>query len=234
MSDIGEAFSTAFALMLRLDPEYLGIIKLSLQVSVSAVVLASMVALPVGAAVALARFPGRGLLVATLNASMGFPPVVMGLVLYVLFSRSGPLGFMGLLFTPGAMIAAQTLLVAPIVAAISRQVLEDLWTEYADLLHSLQATVPQAVATLLWDARYSLITGILAGFGRAISEVGAIIIVGGNIAYVTRTMTTAIALETSKGNLALAMGLGVFLLFLSFAASLLAQGLHFLARRYHA
>ena len=234
MSDIGTAFATAFDLMLHLDAELLGIVGLSLRVSVMAVVLASLVGLPFGAALALARFRGRGAAIAVLNSFMGLPPVVMGLVLYVLLSRSGPLGFLGLLFSPTAMIMAQMLLVLPIVAAISRQVIEDLWTEYADLLHSLCATLPQAVATLLWDARFSLITGILAGFGRAISEVGAILIVGGNIAFVTRTMTTAIALETSKGNLALAMGLGIILLGISLLASLAAQGVQYLSLRRHA
>jgi tungstate transport system permease protein len=234
MSDIAEAFGTAFALMLHLDAELLGIVGLSLRVSVLAVALASLVALPLGAALALTRMPGRGAAIAVLNAFMGLPPVVVGLVLYVLLSRAGPLGFMGLLFSPTAMILAQTLLVLPIVAAISRQVIEDLWIEYADLLRSLCATLPQAVATLLWDARFSLITGVLAGFGRAISEVGAILIVGGNIAYVTRTMTTAIALETSKGNLALAMGLGLILLGISLLASLAAQGVQHLALRRHA
>jgi tungstate transport system permease protein len=234
MSDIAEAFGTAFALMLHLDAELLGIVGLSLRVSLLAVALASLVALPLGAALALTRMPGRGAAIAVLNAFMGLPPVVVGLVLYVLLSRSGPLGFLGLLFSPSAMILAQTLLVLPIVAAISRQVIEDLWIEYADLLRSLCATLPQAVATLLWDARFSLITGVLAGFGRAISEVGAILIVGGNIAYVTRTMTTAIALETSKGNLALAMGLGLILLGISLLASLAAQGVQHLALRRHA
>jgi len=234
MSDIGDAFSAAFTLMLRMDRELLGIVALSLRVSVLAVALAALVALPLGAVLALARFPGRGGLIAVLNAFMGLPPVVVGLVLYVLLSRSGPWGFLGLLFSPTAMILAQMVLVIPIVAAISRQVLEDLWSEYAELLRSLCATVTQSVATLLWDARYSLITGILAGFGRAISEVGAILIVGGNIAYVTRTMTTAIALETSKGNLALAMGLGIILLGISLLASLAAQGVRYLGLRRYA
>ena len=234
MSDIGDAFSAAFTLMLRMDRELLGIVALSLRVSVLAVALAALVALPLGAVLALARFPGRGGLIAVLNAFMGLPPVVVGLMLYVLLSRSGPLGFLGLLFSPTAMILAQMVLVIPIVAAISRQVLEDLWSEYAELLRSLCATVTQSVATLLWDARYSLITGILAGFGRAISEVGAILIVGGNIAYVTRTMTTAIALETSKGNLALAMGLGIILLGISLLASLAAQGVRYLGLRRYA
>ncbi|MFI5400175.1 MAG: ABC transporter permease [SAR324 cluster bacterium] len=234
MSDIGAAFSAAFNLMLSMDRNLLGIVGLSLRVSLLAVALASLVALPLGAALALARFPGRMALIAVLNAFMGLPPVVVGLVLYVLLSRSGPLGFLGLLFSPTAMILAQMFLVIPIVAAISRQVIEDLWSEYAELLRSLCATLTQSVATLLWDARFSLITGILAGFGRAISEVGAILIVGGNIAYVTRTMTTAIALETSKGNLALAMGLGIILLGISLLASLAAQGVRYLGLRRYA
>jgi tungstate transport system permease protein len=234
MSDIGEAFNAAFALMLRLDRDLLSIVGLSLRVSLLAVALASLAALPLGAALALTRFRGRTAVIAVLNAFMGLPPVVVGLVLYVLLSRSGPLGFLGLLFSPTAMILAQMVLATPIVAAISRQVIEDLWTEYAELLRSLCATLPQSIATLLWDARFSLITGILAGFGRAISEVGAILIVGGNIAHVTRTMTTTIALETSKGNLALAMGLGIILLGVSLLASFAAQGVQYLALRRHA
>ena len=234
MSEFAEAFAAAFGLLLTLDRDLIGIIALSLRVSLTAVALACVVGLPLGAALALVRFPGRGAVIAVLNALMGLPPVVVGLVLYLFLSRAGPLGFLGLLFSPTAMILAQMVLVIPIVGAIARQVIEDLWVEYAELLRSLCATLPQSAMTLLWDARFSLLTGVLAGFGRAISEVGAILIVGGNIAYVTRTMTTAIALETSKGNLALALGLGIFLLGLSLLVSLAAQGIQQLAQRRYA
>lgn len=232
--EFADAFTTAFALMAGFDRELLEIVGLSLRISFTAVALASLVGLPLGAAIALIRFRGRGAVIAVLNALMGLPPVVVGLILYLALSRSGPLGALGLLFSPMAMILAQMVLVIPIVAAIARQVIQDLWAEYADLLRSLRATLPQAVATLLWDARFSLVTGVLAGFGRAISEVGAILIVGGNIDHVTRTMTTAIALETSKGNLALAMGLGMILLGLSLLVSLTAQGIQHLAQRRYA
>jgi len=177
--------------------------------------LATLVALPLGGALALYRFPGRKALVVLLNALMGLPPVVVGLVVYLLLSRSGPLGGLGLLFTPSAMIIAQFVLVTPIVAALTRQVIEDLWTEYSEQLRSLGAGPGRAVLTLIWDGRYSLLTAVMAGFGRVSAEVGAVLIVGGNIAHVTRVMTTAIALETSKGDLPLALGLGLLLIGLS-------------------
>ncbi len=208
------AFDAAFELIWNLDPELLGIVALSLQVSLTAVVLASAIALPVGAAVALWSFPGRGLVVVAMNALMGLPPVVVGLVVYLLLSRAGPLGSLGLLFTPGAMVIAQAVLVLPIVAALSRQVIDELWAEYREQLRSLGVSRLRAIPTLLWDARFSLVTVVLAGFGRAAAEVGAVLIVGGNIAGVTRVMTTAIALETQKGNLALALGLGIIVLLL--------------------
>lgn len=197
-----------------MDPELIRIVVLSLQVSLSAAVLASAVALPLGAAVALWSFPGRGVVVVAMNALMGLPPVVVGLMVYLLLSRAGPLGSLGLLFTPGAMVLAQLVLVVPIVAALSRQVIEELWSEYREQLRSLGVSRPRAIPTLLWDARFSLLTVVLAGFGRAAAEVGAVIIVGGNIEGVTRVMTTAIALETQKGNLPLALGLGLILLLL--------------------
>ncbi len=234
MIDFADAFGTAFRMMFRLDPELIEIVALSLRVSVAAVLLATVVGLPLGAGLALARFPGRGAAIALLNALMGLPPVVMGLVLYLILSRAGPLGALDLLFSPTAMMLAQMLLVIPIVGALARQVIEDLWSEYTDLLRSLRATLPQAVRTLLWDARFSLVTALLAGFGRATSEVGAILIVGGNIAHVTRTMTTAITLETSKGNFALALALGICLLGISLLVSLVAQGLQQLAQRRYA
>lgn len=202
----------AFELIARMDPVLISIVALSLKVSLSAVAIATLIGLPIGAAVALWRFPGRSLLIVILNAFMGLPPVVVGLAVYLLLSRAGPLGKYGLLFTPTAMIIAQFVLVLPIIAALARQVIEDLWQEYREQLESLGVTRRRAIPTLLWDARFSLLTVVLAGFGRASAEVGAVLIVGGNIDGITRVMTTAIALETNKGNLALAMGLGVILL----------------------
>lgn len=212
MIDLSAAFSAAFALVAGLDAELLGIVRLSLLVSLSAVALAALAGLPLGALLALARFPGRGAVVVALNAFMGLPPVVVGLGVYVLLSRAGPLGELGLLFTPGAMVLAQAILVLPIIAALSRQVVADLGEEYAEQLRSLNAGTAQVALTLLWDGRFSLATAVLAGFGRAAAEVGAVMIVGGNIKGITRTMTTAIALETSKGDLGLALGLGLVLI----------------------
>lgn len=228
-----EAFASAFGLMLAGDAELLGIVALSLQVSLMAVVLASLLALPVGAGLALFRFPGRGALIVLLNALMGLPPVVAGLIVYLLLSRAGPLGELGLLFTPSAMVIVQSLLIFPIVAALTRQIVSDLWEEYRDQLTSLGAGRLRAIPTLLWDGRYSLITALLAGFGRAVAEVGAVLIVGGNIAGVTRVMTTAIALETNKGNLTLALALGTILMLLTLVVNGLAYGLgEFSRRRY--
>ncbi|GEK48652.1 ABC transporter permease [Bisbaumannia pacifica] len=208
------AFITALNLVLGLDPALLAIVTLSLQVSLLAVLIATLIGLPLGAALALWRFPGRGLLIVVLNALMGLPPVVAGLAVYLLLSRAGPLGQFGLLFTPGAMVIAQVLLILPIIAALTRQQVEELHGEYAEQLTSLGLTRLRRIPTLLWDARLGLITVVLAGFGRASAEVGAVMIVGGNIDGVTRVMTTAIVLETSKGNLALALGLGLVLLVL--------------------
>ncbi|MCK8517296.1 ABC transporter permease [Methylonatrum kenyense] len=210
----GNPFAIALELILERDPVLLGIVGLSLQVSLTAVAIAALLGLPLGAAIALFRFPGRGIAVAGLNALMGLPPVVAGLMVYLLLSRAGPLGSWGLLFTPTAMVIAQTLLVLPIIAALSRQVVEDLWEEYREQLQSLGSSRLRAIPTLLWDARFSLVTGVLAGFGRASAEVGAVLIVGGNIDGVTRVMTTAIALETSRGDLPLALALGIVLLLL--------------------
>jgi tungstate transport system permease protein len=215
MSDIAHAFAAAFGLIVTRDPGLLEIVLLSLRVSVTAVAIASLIGLPLGAAVALLRFPGRRAVAVLLSALMGLPPVVVGLVVYLLLSRSGPFGVLGLLFTPLAMIVAQTVLIAPIVAALARQVVEDLWVEYSEQLRSLGATPGGAIWTLLWDGRFSLVTAVLAGFGRASAEVGAVMIVGGNIDHVTRVMTTTIALETSKGDLPLALGLGLILITLS-------------------
>ena len=192
--------TSALDLILSADPALFAIVKLSLLVSLSAVVCAAVVGVPLGALVALTRFPGRVGALVTLNALMGLPPVVVGLALYLLLSRSGPLGFLGILFTPQAMIVAQTVLVTPIIAALTRQTIEDLWLEYRDELAAMNVGPFNRVVTLVWEARFSLVTALLAGFGRAAAEVGAVIIVGGNIDGFTRTMTTAIALETSKGN----------------------------------
>jgi tungstate transport system permease protein len=192
--------------------ELVEIVALSLRVSLSAVVLAAAAGLPLGAVVAVGRFPGRRAVIVLLNALMGLPPVVVGLLVYLLLSRAGPLGALGLLFTPGAMIIAQTILVTPIMAALCRQAVEDAWVEYEEQLRSLGASRWRAALTLVWDMRFSLVTTVLAGLGRALAEVGAVIIVGGNIDGVTRVMTTAIALETSKGDLPLALSLGFILI----------------------
>jgi tungstate transport system permease protein len=208
--------TSALELILSADPALFAIVKLSLFVSLSAVLCAAIVGVPLGALVALTRFPGRVGALVTLNALMGLPPVVVGLALYLLLSRSGPLGFLGILFTPRAMIVAQTALVTPIIAALTRQTIEDLWLEYRDELAAMNVGPFNRVATLVWEARFSLVTALLAGFGRAAAEVGAVIIVGGNIDGFTRTMTTAVALETSKGNLPLAIGLGIVLMTIIF------------------
>ncbi len=209
-----EALSGAASLIASGDAKLLDIVALSLKVSLSAVFFATLLALPIGAAVAVARFPGRHALIVLLNALMGLPPVVVGLVVYLLLSRAGPLGQFGLLFTPPAMVVAQTILILPIIAALTRQAVEDAWLEYQEQLRSLGVSGVPAAMTLLWDIRYSLLTAILAGLGRASAEVGAVMIVGGNIDGVTRVMTTTIALETSKGDLPLALSLGVVLILL--------------------
>jgi tungstate transport system permease protein len=217
MGELLDAIRLAGALLTHPPPDFLAIIGLSLRVSLSAVALAALTGLPLGAALALVRFPGRRALVVLLNAMMGLPPVVVGLVVYLLLSHSGPLGALDLLFTPMAMVVAQWVLVTPIVAALTRQVVEDLWAEYEEPLRSMGAGIARAVPTLLWEGRFSLTTALLAGLGRATAEVGAVLIVGGNIAGVTRVMTTAIALETSKGDLALALALGLVLIGLTLA-----------------
>jgi tungstate transport system permease protein len=204
--------ASALQLIFSADPTLIAIVRLSLIVSLSAVAAAAIVGVPLGAFVALVRFPGREAAIVALNALMGLPPVVVGLAVYLLLSRSGPLGSWGLLFTPQAMIIAQTLLVTPIIAALARQTVEDLAGEYQDELAAMNVGPGGRITTLVWDARFSLVTALLAGFGRAAAEVGAVIIVGGNIDGFTRTMTTAIALETSKGDLPLALGLGFVLI----------------------
>jgi len=224
--------ASALALILSADPALIAIVRLSLIVSLSAVAASALICLPIGALVALARFPGRELTIVVLNALMGLPPVVVGLAVYLLLSRSGPLGSWGLLFTPQAMIIAQTILIMPIIAALARQTIEDLWVEYRDELAAMDVGLAGRVATLLWDARFSLVTTLLAGFGRTAAEVGAVIIVGGNIDGFTRTMTTAIALETSKGDLPLAMGLGFVLIAIVVIVNALAWGVRRAGERF--
>ncbi len=217
-------FSIALNLIASGDAVLMQIIGLSLRVTLSAVLIACLVGLPLGAALALARFPGRGVVIVTFNALMGLPPVVAGLVVYLMLSRSGPFGSLALLFTPTAMIIAQTLLILPIIVSLTRSVVEDLWAEYREQLRSLGAGRLRSVPTLLWDGRVSLLTGVLTGFGRASAEVGAVLIGGGNIAGHTRTMTTAITLETNRGNLGLAVALGIILLSLTLALNAAAWG----------
>ena len=212
MNSLGGAFIAAWQLLAGFDADLAQVVGLSLQVSITAVLIATMIGLPLGATIAVERFRGRQTLIVLLNALMGLPPVVVGLLVYLLLSRAGPLGSLGILFTPQAMIIAQTVLIAPIIAALSRQTIEDAWREYEEQLRSLGARRLTAGMTLIWDTRFSLLTIILAGFGRAVAEVGAVMIVGGNIDGVTRVMTTTIALETSKGDLPLALGLGIVLI----------------------
>jgi tungstate transport system permease protein len=218
---------SALQLLLTGDPVLLAIVRLSLLVSFSAVIVGGLIGVPLGAGVALTRFAGREVVIVVLNALMGLPPVV-----YLLLSRAGPLGSWGLLFTPQAMIIAQSVLVAPIIAALTRQTIEDLWTEYRDELAALDVGPFRRIATLIWDGRFSLVTALLAGFGRAAAEVGAILIVGGNIDGFTRTMTTAIALETSKGDLPLAIGLGVVLIAIVVVVNAAAWGLRRAGERF--
>ncbi|HKD29249.1 MAG TPA: ABC transporter permease [Xanthobacteraceae bacterium] len=224
--------TSALHLVLSGDPGLFAIVRLSLLVSLSAVLFAGLIGVPFGALIALTRFRAREIVIVVLNALMGLPPVVVGLAVFLSLSRSGPLGSWGLLFTPQAMIIAQTILVAPIIAALTRQTIEDLWEEYQDELTAMDVGPARRVSTLIWDARFSLVTALLAGFGRAAAEVGAIIIVGGNIDGFTRTMTTAIALETSKGDLPLAIGLGMVLIFIIVMINALAWGARRVGERY--
>jgi tungstate transport system permease protein len=233
MDDLRTAFCTAIGLLVGLDRDLVSIVGLSLWVSLAAVGFAAALGLPLGAAVAVWRFPGRTAVGIVLNALMGLPPVVVGLTVYVLLSRAGPLGPFGLLFTPTAMVVAQCLLVIPIIAALTRQTVADLYEEYAEQLCSWDVGPGRAIWTLLWDGRFSLLTGLLAGFGRASAEVGAVIIVGGNIRHVTRVMTTTIALETSKGNLALALALGMILMLLVLTVNAAAIVVRDTAKRFY-
>lgn len=223
---------SAIDLVLRADPALLAIVHLSLIVSLTAVIMAAVIGIPLGALIALTRFPGRDAAIVILNALMGLPPVVVGLVVYLLLSRSGPLGSFGILFTPAAMVVAQTILVMPIIAALARQTIEDIWIEYQDELAAMNVGPLRRILTLIGDTRFSLVTALLAGFGRAAAEVGAVIIVGGNIDGFTRTMTTAIALETSKGDLPLAIGLGMALIAIVIAVNALAWGVRRAGERY--
>jgi len=231
VNDIWAALGAAITLITHADEGLMEIVFLSLRVSLGAVVISTLFGLPIGAALALFKFPGRKSLTILVNALMGLPPVVVGLVVYLMLSRSGPFGVFGLLFTPTAMVIAQVILVTPIIAALTRQVIESLWEEYDEQLRSLGATTLQALQTLLWDARFVLTTAVLAGFGRASAEVGAVMIVGGNIDHVTRVMTTTIALEVSKGDLPLALGLGIILVTLSVGVNALASILKDVAQR---
>ncbi|MGI9379489.1 MAG: ABC transporter permease [Methyloligellaceae bacterium] len=215
MKQVSDGIGQAFSLIFTLDPGLLNIIVLSLWVSGVAIIFASAIALPLGTVLARSRFPGRSSIIILLNALMGFPPVVVGLIVYLLFSRNGPLGVLDLLFTPTAMIIAQILLALPIVASVTRQTIAMLWETNRELLISVGANRLQQNATLLWEARFSLSTAILVGFGRIIGEVGAVMIVGGNIDNLTRVLTTAIALETRKGNIGLAIGLGIILILIA-------------------
>ena len=223
MNTASESFALAAGLVTHFDPHLVDIVLLSLRVSLTATFFAACLGLPLGAAIAVGRFPGRDALIVLLNAMMGLPPVVVGLVVYLLLSRAGPLGSLGLLFTPGAMVVAQAILITPIIAALTRQTVADAWSEYREQLTSLGAGTLRAATTLLWDTRFSLATVLLAGFGRAIAEVGAVMIVGGNINGVTRVMTTTIALETSKGDLPLALALGLVLIAIVVLLNALAQ-----------
>ena len=232
MLDLSEAFRAALRQIAALDPQLIEIVGLSLRVTLTAVAIATIIGFALGGVLAVYRFPGRGAVAALLSALMGLPPVVAGLVVYLLLSNAGPLGVLQLLYTPHAMIIAQVILVTPIVAALTRQTCEDLLEEYRDQLRSLGASSASIVTTLLWDGRYRLITAVLAGFGRAIAEVGAVMIVGGNIDHVTRTMTTAIALETSKGNIALALALGMILLVIALAINMALMGIRRLASHF--
>ncbi len=225
MGDLWSGLAQAFWLVVSLDSDLIEITLRSLQVTLTALVIASVIALPLAAVLAVRRFRWRRMVIAILNALMGLPPVVVGLIVYVLLSRSGPFGVFGLLFTPTAMIIAQVIIIVPLIASIAHQSLRELWTDYHDLLISLNVSQSQKMRTLLWDARRALLTASLAGFGRAIGEVGAIMIVGGNIDHATRVLTTAIALETGKGDFALALGLGFVLIALAIAVNLAMHAL---------
>jgi tungstate transport system permease protein len=232
MQDFGESISLALQLVASADANLLEIIALSLQVSLTAMLVACLIGFPLGALLAISRFPGHSAAVVVVNALMGLPPVVVGLLVYLHLSRAGPFGWLGLLYTPTAMIIAQTILITPIIAALSREVLEELHNEYAEQFRSLCVPTHTMIGALIRDGRYALLTVALAGFGRAVAEVGAVIVVGGNIDHLTRVMTTAIALETSKGDLALALALGLVLLVIALGVNAMVMGLRMTAQRY--
>ncbi len=233
MNDFSQAFLKAIQLITQLNPDLIEIVGLSLRVSLTAVFIASLIGLPLGAALALYKFFGRGIMVAMLNAFMGLPPIVVGLVVYLMLSRSGPFGVLGLLFTPTAMIIAQVCLITPIIAALTRQTILDANVEYQEQLRALGAKSSRMIKTLLWETKFSLMTSIFAGFGRAIAEVGAVLIVGGNINHNTRVMTTAIALETRKGDIELALALGIILITISLIVTTIVMSVRHAAYQYH-
>lgn len=232
MQNDESALALALNLVATADADLFEVVALSLRVSLSATVLACAIGLPLGALLAILRFRGRGACIITLNALMGLPPVVVGLVVYLSLSRSGPLGFLGLLYTPTAMIVAQTILITPIIAALTRQILEDLHREYDEQFRSFQLNRTQVVRALIWDGKLAMLTVCLAGFGRAIAEVGAVIVVGGNIDHLTRVMTSAIALETSKGDLPMALALGLVLMALALSVNAAVHGIRLSAERH--
>ena len=226
--DINNSFYEASNLIISLDSSLIEIISLSLFVSLSAVIIACIISFPIGSFLAMKKFYGREIIIIIVNAFMGLPPVVVGLFLYLIFSSAGIFGYYQLLYSPTIMIIAQIVIVTPIIIGLTKQIIEDLFIEYSDLLLSLKATMIQKIQTLIWDARFSLLTVVLAGLGRALAEVGAVIIVGGNIAHVSRVMTTTIAMETSKGDLSLALGLGIILI----SISILINGTLYLLRKF--
>ena len=232
MSEINEAFKLSIQLILLFDQDLSEIVFLSLRVTLTALVISCVIGFLIGSIVASNKFFGKNVLLILINSFMSLPPVVVGLIVYLYFSKSGPLGWLNFLYTPTAMIIAQTIIITPIILALSRQVLEDLYSEYNDLFISLNLTKTQVVLALIWDSRYSLITVALAGFGRGIAEVGAVIIVGGNINHYTRVMTTSIALETSMGNLPFALALGIILLLIALSVNALLMALNLTAKRY--
>lgn len=221
MAENSNIFLESLYLIVSFNSDLMEIIGLSLFVSLMALLIATIIGLPLGSLLATRRFIGSNFLNITVNAFMGMPPVVAGLIIYLMLSRGGPLGLLGLLYTPSAMIIAQCILILPIIAALSRQVIEDANNQYDEFFRSLRVDTTSRIKTLLWECRFSLVTVLLAGFGRAIAEVGAVMIVGGNIEHSTRTMTTSIQMEISKGNLELAMALGIILLFLSLGINIL-------------
>jgi tungstate transport system permease protein len=232
MNEFSAALDHAITMVLHLDADLSEIVGRSLYISLTAVLIACFIGFPIGAFLALKKFRGRGIIIIILNTLMGLPPVVVGLTVYLVLSRAGPFGVLGLLFTPTAMIVAQTLLIIPIVTALSRQTIEDLWSEYREQLLSFGVSTTRVIPTLLWDGRYALMMAMLAGFGRASAEVGAVMIVGGNIDHATRVMTTSIALETTKGNLDLALALGMILLAITLGINAVAQIIGLASKRF--